>query len=274
MKFIHWIAVCVLGVAVFVGTLGLFDRTQHESRPNQLRDSKSIHHPSTLRPTPIQRTANPQPEQDGKPKKSPTLAEAISRVKACGDYGLLRRVLSDMDTKNRHLFLWADLVCLQSPRGVAHDYRESLDIIKDYGEANSASLAKTLGRMTGLRLDPAKDKDFVRSLDPDAWKAMIAGVVEENAPKAFDFANVDWGEPHQRIACAEATKIWLEMDALAVSSRLMRMPSSDMKDVAISEMVDWLVRKESADEAAAWIAEISDNDLREKMSSLIRTQRK
>jgi hypothetical protein len=64
------------------------------------------------------------------------------------------------------------------------------------------------------------------------------------------------------------------MDALAVSSRLMRMPSSDMKDVAISEMVDWLVRKESADEAAAWIAEISDNDLREKMSSLIRTQRK
>ena len=170
-----------------------------------------------------------------------------------------------MKPSERHLFLWADLVDLKSPLGTGHDYRESLAIIKELGGNSSASLLNGLARKTGMRLVPATDKDFVTSLDPDSWKAMIAGAVGVNAPKGFELALAEWDEPHQRIACAEATRIWLDKDSLAVSKRLSQMPNGAVKDVAIGEMVSWLVSRNSGEQATAWITEISEPAQREEL---------
>lgn len=254
----------VVGVAFVAALSIMLNRPQHESHGTVPIDADSGNRPSPLRSTQSKPTVRPLPIQTETSHASPTLAAAIGRVKTRGDYGLVRRALLGMDTRSRYLFLWADLVCVQSPLGVSHDYRESLAIIKEFGGENSASLGDRLARKTGLRLDPAKDKEFVTSLDPDAWKTMIAGVVEANAPKAFELALADWGEPHQRVACAEATRIWLEKDSMAACGRIMKMPKGDMKDVAVSEMVNWLVERNSGDEAAAWISEISDPSLRDE----------
>lgn len=61
---------------------------------------------------------------------------------------------------------------------------------------------------------------------------------------------------------------------LAASKRVSELPKGTLKDVAICEMVRWLVGKGSADEASAWIAEISDNGLREKMVTFAGNQRR
>ena len=220
---------------------------------------------ATRRVTQSNPPVNRSPIQTQAPEKPVTLGTALYGVKTRGDYGPLKRVLMDMKPTERHLFLWADLVDLKSPLGTGHDYRESLAIIKELGGNSAASLLNGLARKTGMRLVPATDKDFVTSLDPDSWKTMIAGAVGVNAPKGFELALADWGERHQRIACAEATRIWLDKDSLAVSKRLSQMPNGAVKDVAIGEMVIWLVSRNSGEQATAWITEISEPAQREEL---------
>jgi hypothetical protein len=269
VKFIHWIGVGVLVVAAFVAISRWLNRTQHESPETGPEMADSGNRSATRRVTQSSPPAHRSPIQTQAPQEPVTLGTALYGVKTRGDFGPLKRVLMGMKPSERHLFLWADLVDLKSPLGTGHDYRESLAIIKELGGNSSATLLNGLARKTGMRLVPATDKDFVTSLDPDSWKAMIAGAVGVNASKGFELALADWGERHQRIACAEATRIWLDKDSLAVSKRLSQMPNGAVKDVAICEMVDWLVGRNSGEQATAWIADISDPAQREEMRKRI-----
>lgn len=273
MKFTHWIGAGVLGLAAFFAISIRLNRARHDSPATVLGIVDSGNRPATRQVKQRNPPANRLPTQSEVPQELATLGTALTAVKTRGDYGLLKRVLMGMKPNERHLFLWADLEELKSPLGTGHDYRESLAIIKELGGNSTASLISGLARRTGLRLDPAKDKDFVTSLDFDAWKTMIAGAVEVNAPKAFELTLAGWDETHQRIACAEATRIWLEKDSMAACGRIMKMPSGELKDAAVTEMVNWLVEKNSEDQASAWISEISDPSLRDETKKRLMNRR-
>jgi hypothetical protein len=161
---------------------------------------------------------------------------------------------------------------LRSRLGSGHDFQAKLALINEFGGNRTADFKNKLLKVAGRSLDVVGDRDFIMSLDPESWKTMVSGAAEQNSSKSFELAMADLGDAHQRIACAEVTKIWLGLDSVAASKRLAELPKGALKDVAIGEMVSWLMRKGSAAEATPWIAEISDNGLREKMVALARNQ--
>ena len=200
------------------------------------------------------------------------VADACAMVREQGDFRPLRECLLDMSMTDRFCIISGELVRLRSRLGNGHDYAGKLAIINEFGGASSMDLKNRLLKATGKDLDPVGDRDFIMSLDSESWKTGVGGAAEQNANKAFEFAVADLGDAHQRIACAEVTRVWLGLDSVAASKRLSALPKGALKDVAIGEMVSWLMRKGSAAEATPWIAEISDNGLREKMVALARNQ--
>jgi hypothetical protein len=197
------------------------------------------------------------------------VADACAMVREQGDYRELRECLLNMSLNERFGFILGEFLRLRSRVGNSHDYTEKIAIIDKFGGEKAADFKNRLLKATGRNLDPVNDRSFIMSLDPDSWRAAVTGAAEENSSKAFELAVSDLGEANQRIACAEVTRIWLGLDSIAASERIASVQTGPMKDAAICELVEWLVRKGGGAEATAWIAEISDLAQREELRERI-----
>jgi hypothetical protein len=201
------------------------------------------------------------------------LDNAYAAIRSQGDYSALRKSLESKSANERFSILYGEFMELRSRLGSGHDFQAKLALINELGGNRTADFKNKLLKVTGKDLHPVGDKDFIMSLDHESWKTMVSGAAEQNSSKAFELAMADLGDAHQRIACAEVTRVWLGLDSVAASKRVAELPKGALKDAAIGVMVSWLVGRGSAAEASPWIAEISDNELREKMVALAGNQR-
>lgn len=206
--------------------------------------------------------------QQDEASDSVDLADAYAAIRSQGDYGALRAVMGNKSPNERFSMIYGEFMGLRSRLGSGHDFQAKLAIINEFGGDRVADLKQKLLKATGRSLSLDGDREFIASLDNESWRTMVSGAAERNSSKAFEFALADLEDGKQGIACAEVTRVWLGFDSVAASKRVVELPKGALKDVAICEMVRWLVHKGSVDEASAWIAEISDNGLRENLVAL------
>ena len=259
------IAVVALVAALVIGLRHFFGSGPNDSifHATERADSGSG---SRVLESPRPRDGSQRPQGQAPVLGTPAaVADARAMVREQGDYRPPRESLLKMSMAERFDFMLGELVRLRSRLGNGHDYAEKLAIINEFGGARAMDLKNRLLKATGKDLDPVGDKDFITSLDHESWRTMVSGAAEQNSSKAFELAMADLGDAHQRIACAEVTSVWLGLDSVAASKRVAELPKGALKDAAIGAMVSWLVGRGSATEASPWIAEITDNELREKM---------
>lgn len=266
-QFMKWIGVTLLAMAIlWVWLIGSGVQLGHTGDPTTADASRSVgnvevegHHRTANR---IDRLVR---KQDGA-SAAAWLDDAYSAIRTQGDYGALWKVMKGKLPNERFALMYGEFMGLRSRLGSGHDFHAKLAVINEFGGDRTADFTNKLLKATGRNLDIVGDKDFITSLDHESWKAMVSGAAERNASKAFELAMENLGDSHGRIACAEAVRVWLGQDPMAASKRVSEMQNGPLKDVAICELVGWVMKKDGPKAAEAWIGEIDDPRLRKQFS--------
>lgn len=110
-------------------------------------------------------------------------------------------------------------------------------------------------------------------LNGQEFLSYISGVCQVSREAVFQNIELVQDEKTKQIACELSTPILLNADAIGFSQYLGSMAPSETKDMAILQMIKWLVKKDSKADSQPWLNAIGSQSMRNEAVAIINKAR-
>lgn len=191
-------------------------------------------------------------------------------IQSRGDYALAIRLAGGLERRSAgQLLTW--IFQSKSPMGWKFDLSEQQKIVGLVSNGKPSDfLQKNFLRKFGLihGADVAASKEPV-PLTEREFLNYISGVCQVGREAVFQNIEMVQDEKTKRIACELATPILLNSDAIGFSQYLGNMAPSGTKDIAILQMIKWLVKRDSKSDSQPWLNAIGSHAIRDEATKII-----
>lgn len=192
--------------------------------------------------------------------------EAAYAARSTGDFGQLANLFTALSQSDRHL-LGHQLPTIFSKLGPTHDISEKLAILDKISIPRAAfeEIRRRIYQMEAMeRYDDMKREGIVGKLPTGDFVDVCSELGKARLGKAFERVADGGTEETQRAAAAALGVYAMQAGTMNGSKIISELPPGIIRDEAVAELVSWLKRTGSKQEAQPWLDTIMDAKARER----------
>ena len=198
------------------------------------------------------------------------LSPAFYEANKSGRFDLYGDILSKSSQSVRDGILRAEIYNVKSPLGPRHDLEQTLVLIEKFGGPSKSEIRDQALRNFGGRLNSLEDLDYAKATDDESWKTIVTGFSDQDPQMALEkLATPELPTKKLVDAVNLIIKDWLALDSVEASNHIGKMSAGPVRDLAISNMVDWLIDRGDPSSAEQWADSILDVGKRDSVKEKI-----
>lgn len=186
-----------------------------------------------------------------------------------GDFGPLSRFFDSLSqVKRDHYF--RQVPTIFSKLGPSHDIREKLALLEKvniYASSLESMRVAVLEREAVERYDEMKEEGILKTLTDKEFAAVCRRIASNRVEKGFTAVEDANSETAMRVAAATVARSAIAGGTMAASKTIAELPAGVIRDKAVAELVLWLRKTNSEDEAAPWEALIIDENSKARLTT-------
>ncbi len=186
--------------------------------------------------------------------------EAWHVAKSTGNFDLIEEVFLAVEQKQRY-GLATMLPMVFSRLGPEHDIPEKLGILENLSDIKSSldTLERQIYQAEAKeRYDEMQKAGMIGELAPEDFAAVIQAVGGVRLGKAFERINDGGTEEARRMAARALGRFAMRAGTMEGSEEIAKLAPGIVRDEAVAEMVIWMNKTGSKDEATPWLEAIQD----------------
>jgi hypothetical protein len=198
---------------------------------------------------------------------APDFTEEVARITRYGDYSGFSRKLSNLEPNQRMTYAQR-IPELFSPLGPAHDVAEKIKLIGvldapiDYQNSTRDAVFRQEGKR---RFDEVVKSGLIQELHKEDFSAMCVALSTVSLARGFDAVADGADAEMQRFAARKVASFSMMAGPLEASKEISQLPAGFIRDEIVAEMVLFLKRTGSPDDAAAWADTIIDEQAKQRV---------
>ena len=256
-------AYLILGIVILMTSFYLISKSQNE-KPDQ---------DSTLENQGARDSQNRTDKFDSRePSRRHKSKSARERIPGPGriDYLNLSEKMNEMSQNERLNFLGGELCAMKSSLGPFADLHGKITLVNEFGGARAGYFRSKILINLFLESDPLKNGPDFEAIEKDLWDEGLREFARQNPRKASEIALSVSDVERQKIGIQNVTSVWLRMDSVAASEAISEMPAGYIRDFAVSEMINYLLKTGSSAEAVHWVETIEDPKIKSQTFQMIK----
>lgn len=207
------------------------------------------------------RASSPDLERDAQ------FQSAIDIVSTSGDFRPLSEFFDSLNQNDRFLF-FREIPSVFSKLGPKYDIAKKLAILEKVN-ASESDLATFRGKVLQMeareRYDEMKESGVLVALSDRDFAAICRSVASSRLKQGFEIIEDGGSDSAKRFAAAEVARYAIRAGTMEASKEIGNLPAGIVRDEAVAELVIWLRRTGSADEAEPWLKSIVDETAKSRL---------